>query len=260
MNGDDNMEKVFTTAQVAKIIGIHPNTVRLYEELKLISPPGRKLNGYRMFTKFHIEQFKIARLAFQVEVLQNGLRKQAVDIVKASAACDFGKALCLTQNYLLQIENEKKNAEEAIRIVEQLLSGSNQENSDLHLTRKDAADYLHITIDTLRNWELNGLLTVKRKQNGYRIYTDTDIKRLKIIRSLRCANYSLSAILRMLQALSHNPQANIRTVINTPSLSDDIISACDNLLTSLNHAKKNARTIYRHLEKIQKDYISNPPF
>ena len=35
---------------------------------------------------------------------------------------------------------------------------------------------------------MNGLLTVKRKENGYRVYTDEDIKRLKIIRSLAVLN------------------------------------------------------------------------
>ena len=70
------MKQTFSTSQVAQIIGIHPNTVRLYEELQLITPPERKANGYRIFTDLHIRQFRIARLALRVEVLQNGLRKR----------------------------------------------------------------------------------------------------------------------------------------------------------------------------------------
>ena len=31
----------YKTAQIAEIIGIHPNTVRLYEKLKLIPKPER---------------------------------------------------------------------------------------------------------------------------------------------------------------------------------------------------------------------------
>ena len=68
----------YRTSEIAKIIGIHPNTVRLYEELELIPKPDRMPNGYRVFTDLHIEQFRLARLAFQVEVLQNGLRKKIV--------------------------------------------------------------------------------------------------------------------------------------------------------------------------------------
>lgn len=64
----------YTTTEVAKIIGIHPNTVRMYEEWGLIPLAERKSNGYRIFTDFHIEQLRLARIAFQIEVLQNGLK------------------------------------------------------------------------------------------------------------------------------------------------------------------------------------------
>lgn len=42
------MKHTYSTSQTAEIIGIHPNTVRLYEELGLITPPERKPNGYRI--------------------------------------------------------------------------------------------------------------------------------------------------------------------------------------------------------------------
>ncbi len=241
----------YRTAEVAQHIGIHPNTVRLYEELGLIPKPERKANGYRVFTEFHIEQFKLARIALKVEVLQNGLRKQVIDIIKTSAAKDFDQAILLTKRYLQQIKKEQRNAEEAISITKRLISGDHQEAGKLCMTRKEAADHLQITIDTLRNWELNGLLTVKRKQNGYRVYTEEDIRRLKIIRSLRCANYSLSAILRMLSALSNDPEADIRKIIDTPTENDDIISVCDKLLTSLQHAEKNAELMLHYLHKMK---------
>ena len=105
------------------------------------------------------------------------------------------------------------------------------------------SELLDISMDTLRNWERNGLLTVKRKDNGYRVYTDEDIRQLKIIRSLRCANYSLEAILRLLQHLSQNPDTDIRAALNTPKQTDDIISVCDRLIVSLSAAEKNAVTI-----------------
>jgi len=234
------MANTYKTSQVAQIIGIHPNTVRLYEELGLIPKPERQENGYRVFTDIHIEQFRLARTALKVEVLQNGLRKQAIDIIKTSATGNLIEAENLAKSYLRQIKREQRNAEEAIEIARQLLSAEEQETDKLRLTRKETADYLQITMDTLRNWELNGLVTVKRKRNGYRVYTDEDIKRLKIIRSLRCANYSLSAILRMLNELSCDPQANIEEAIDTPKETDDIISVCDKLLTSLRRAEENA--------------------
>lgn len=240
----------YKTAEVAAIIGIHPNTVRLYEKLNLIPKPERLSNGYRVFTDFHIWQCRLIRLAFQVEVLQNGLRKKIARMITVSATGDFDTAITLTEEYLKQIRQEKRNAEEAIKIVKQILSGGVHENSH-NLKRKDVSNLLDISMDTLRNWEMNGLLTVKRKNNGYRVYTDEDIQRLKIIRSLRCANYSLEAILRLLQQLSKNPNTDIRVALNTPKQTDDIISVCDRLIISLSAAETNANSLLGMLQEMK---------
>lgn len=246
----------YKTAEVAKIIGVHPNTVRLYEKYRLISKPERKDNGYRVFTDLHLEQFKLARAVLKVEVLQNGLRKKAIDIIKISATGNVDLAIRLADNYLEQIRAEYQNAEEAIEIVGQILSDSHPSDDSKHLSllRKQTAEYLQVTTDTLRNWELNGLITVRRGQNGYRTYTNDDIMRLKVIRSLRCSNYSLAAILRMLAAISRDPDVNIREVIDTPKHDDEIISVCDKLLSSLREAESNALAVISQLKKMKKRF------
>ena len=240
----------YTTSDVAKIIGIHSNTVRLYEEWGLLPPIERKANGYRIFTDFHIEQLRLARLAFQIEVLQNGLRKKIILMVKTAATKDFDTALSLTEEYKVQLRQERGNAEDAINITNQLLCGVTEDNTKF-LRRKEVSDYLGISTNTLRNWEMNGLLTVKRKQNGYRVYTDEDIKQLKIIRSLRCAGYSLEAILRMLQQISKNPDTDIRKALNTPKTDAEIITVCDKLIVSLQNAEKNAENMIEMLEDMK---------
>ena len=244
----------YTTTEVAKIIGIHPNTVRMYEEWGLILLAERKPNGYRVFTDFHIEQLRLARIAFQIEVLQNGLRKKVVEIIKLSANRDFNKAIMFAEEYRNQIQREKRNAEESIGIAKQILSGKSVEQT-LFLKRKEVSVYLDISMDTLRNWERNGLLQVKRKQNGYRAYTSDDIERLKMIRTLRLANYSLEAILRMLNALEHNPQVNIKQILNTPQADADIISVCDRLIVSLNDAEENAEKMITILLEMKEKFL-----
>lgn len=246
--------KIYKTHEVSKIIGIHVNTVRLYEKYKLISTPERLSNGYRVFTDLHIEQFKMARAVLKVEVLQNGLRKQAVDILKISALGNLEDAMKMAECYLQQLDLETNHAEEAVEIARKILNSYDPDISkeEIALTRKETAEALQVTMDTLRNWELNGLITVKRKQNRYRVYSYEDIQRLKIIRSLRCANYSLSSILRMLGALSQNPAADLRKSINTPKDNEDVITACDKLLTSLSEAKVNMLYAVSQIEKMQK--------
>ena len=51
----------YKTIDIARIIGIHVNTVRLYEKCALIPKPERLPNGYRVFTDLHIEQFRRVR-------------------------------------------------------------------------------------------------------------------------------------------------------------------------------------------------------
>ncbi|WP_195983481.1 MerR family transcriptional regulator [Clostridium sp. D33t1_170424_F3] len=245
--------KTYKTAEIAKMIGIHPNTVRLYEEWGFIPKPERQKNGYRVFTDQHIAQFRLARLALQMEVLQNGLRKKIIEMVKTAAVGDFDRAITMTAEYQSQVRQEQKNAEEAIYIVQCLLAGKPQAKSSI-MKRKEVSDSLGISMDALRNWEMNGLLTIKRKENGYRVYTEEDILRLKIIRVLRCANYSLESILRLLQSISVNPHADMKAVLNTPKPDDDIISACDRLILSLQTAEQNAQTILRMLQEMKKQF------
>lgn len=252
------MENKYRTAQVAKIIGIHPNTVRLYEEVGLIPKAQRLSNGYRVFTDFHIAQFNLARIALKIEVLQSGLRKNMIDIIKLSAKGEFQKAIISTNNYINKVKIEQNNAEEAIIITKKLISSIQEDEKDVFFTRKQTADYLQVTMDTLRNWEMNGLLSVKRKENGYRVYTKNDIQLLKIIRSLRCANYSLSSILRMLNAISNNSKIDIREVINTPKTDEDIVAVCDKLLTSLSNAELNANCILKQLKVMEEKFNMNP--
>lgn len=252
-----SIDKTYKTSEVAKLIGIHSNTVRMYEDLGLISKPSRKDNGYRVFTDLHIYQLKLARKALEVEILQNGLRKKAIAIVKTLAKQDFDRAIVLTKQYIESIKQEIHNANEAVDIADRLINRLKDEK-DFNLKRKEVSELLGLSMDTLRNWEMNGLVSIKRKENGYRIYTYEDIQRLKVIRSLRCGNYSLSAILRMLNKLSEDHKADINEVLNSPNENEDIISVCDKLISSLNLAKKNAEEILEMLYEMKRKYL-NPP-
>ena len=244
---------MFLLTEVVQIIGIHPNTVRMYEEWGLIPLAERKSNGYRIFTDFHIEQLRLARIAFQIEVLQNGLRKKVAEIIKLSANRDFDKALMFAEEYRSQIQREQRNAEESIGIAKQILSGKSVGDT-LFLKRKEVSDYLDISMDTLRNWERNGLLQVKRRQNGYRAYTNDDIERIKMIRTLRLANYSLEAILRMIHALEHNPKVDMKQVLNTPQADADIVSVCDRLIVSLKDAEENVEKMIHILLEMKEKF------
>lgn len=129
--------KTYRTSEVAKIVGLHPNTIRRYEEWELIPIPDRGENGYRIFTDYHIETIKIARTAFQIEVLQSGLRITMVEMVKAVARYNFEEAQALLSQYLNLVDQEIFAAHEVIKVVEELLAGK-KESADIYLTRTEA--------------------------------------------------------------------------------------------------------------------------
>lgn len=237
-------------------MGVHPNTVRMYEQWGLIQTPVRKPNGYRVFTDIHIDQFLLVRKAFLIEVLQAGLRKKIIEAIKYSAQYKFEDAISSVESYLEITQKEINNALEASALVNELLLNKPDEGS-VHLKRAEAANELGLTIDTIRNWEMNGLLKIKRKDNGYRVYDSMDIKRLKIIRSLRCANYSLSAILRMLNTIDKRNDFDVLEVLNTPQDNEDIVTACDRLIDSLNAARQNAQQVLQLLINMKSKYQSN---
>ena len=121
-----------------------------------------------------------------------------------------------------------------------------------HNTSTIAKEF-NIHPNTVRFYEEIGFLPqIPRKENGYRVYNDEDIKRLKIISSLRCANYSLSAILRLLKQLDENKNIHIKEVLNTPKKDEDIVSACDKLLLSLKNAEIDCIKMTKQIEKIKK--------
>lgn len=245
--------RTYTTSRIASAVGIHPNTVRLYERIGFITAPERLANGYRVFTDLHLLQVRLVRAALNVELVQNGLRREVLAIVETMASQRYDEAISLARQRIDHLRRERCAAEDALRHVRDLLTRSDgsARAERLMLTRKEAADQLDTTIDALRNWEMNGLLQVKRKQNGYRVYSAADLDRLAIIRALRAANYSLAAILRLLDALDRDATADIGHVLDHPDPDDDILSVCDRLLTSLDAAERNAFEMIELLERMK---------
>jgi len=232
--------KTYKTAQIAKLIGVHPNTIRFYEEMKLLPVIPRTESGYRIFNERHIKQLRLLRTAFRAEIISSRLRQEAFEIVKAAAANDIRGAYLSTQEYLEHLREEKSRAEEAIRITLDMIENSSTPDENIIFSgRNETAGILGITINVLRDWERNGLIQVPRNSNGYIKYGLKEMNRLKIIRTLRNAHYSMMSILRMLNRLEHG-EMNIREAINTPGEDEDIICAADRYMTVLNMAEKDA--------------------
>lgn len=189
----------------------------------------------------------------RAEVLQNGLRRKAVEIVRLCAKQYYDASLEAATEYHAMIQNEICRAKAAVASVENMLDARGTKQN-VRKTRHNAAEALGVTSETLRTWERNGLLTVRRGENGYRVYSAADMERLNIIRTLRCANYSLSSILRLLNNLDRRNSRSVEEILNTAEPGEDIISVCDRLIISLESTAKDADMMICMIEKIKIKY------
>ena len=244
--------ETYRTTQIAKMIGVHPNTIRFYEQMKLLPVIPRTDSGYRIFNERHVEQLRLLRTAFKAEIISNKLRHEVYEIIKTSAKSATDDAYQLTQKYLEHLCEEKEKAEEAINsVINSLETRSFTSEEKKYKSRLDIAKTLDITVDVLRNWERNGLISIPKNAKGQREYGLNEINRLKIIRILRNAHYSMMSILRMLNRLDQG-EVDVRQIIDTPHEDEDIICAADRYITALTLAEKDALEMLNLLDAMRK--------
>ena len=191
---------------------VHPNTVRLYEEWGYLSPVPRTPTGYRQFSQMHVEQMRLARLALNGRIRAEGAgaRPGAERSGRRPRHGAGGVPVpCARQA-------ERAHAEAAVEFLERWAQGHATDPSVPPLRIQEAARRLSVTPDMLRNWDRNGLLDVPRDpKSGYRMYGAAELGRVRVIRMLRQAGYSLNAILRMLLAFDAGDRANLRRALDT---------------------------------------------
>jgi len=250
-----------STSEIARATGVHPNTVRLYEEWGYLPPVPRSANGYRLFSQVHLDQMRLARLALHGPWPGRNIRASALTLVRQAASGDLGGALEQGYHHLALVQAEQAQAEAAAELLERWAQGMATDATARPLLIGQAAKRLGVTVDMLRNWERNGLIQVPRDpDNGYRRYGAAELGRLRVIRMLNRAGYSQMAILRMVLTLDQ-PQPSplrqgddlrsggkLRRVLDTPRPDEEIYSAADRWLSTLSEQEQRAQAIISQLE------------
>lgn len=247
---------MYRTSDVARAGKVHPNTVRLYEEWAYIPAAERAPNGYRIFTAYHLDQIHVVRLALHLSWLSGPIRAAALGVISASAAVDVAAAQTEAAHLDNLLKAEQAQAEAALRVVEDWAAGGTaSEVLPGALSISQAAHTLGVSVDTLRNWERNGLLDVPRHPaNGYRQYGPPHIARLRVIRTLRRARYSTMAILRMLRHLDSGQPGDVRAALDTPDPDDDIQHATDRWLSTLAEMRTALDELRARLAQMRADH------
>ncbi|NJN16230.1 MAG: MerR family DNA-binding transcriptional regulator [Oscillochloris sp.] len=239
--------QVLRTHHVAEAVGVHANTIRLYEEQGFLFPVPRDANGYRRYSLTDIEQVRLVRLALQWPYL--GDKNLLLDLVTRAAGGDLGMAMELAYQYLARVRVERTYAEAAFEFLERWAAGYVLDLSRERVTIGVAAARLNVSVDMLRSWERNGLIAVPRDPgNQYRRYGAVEFGRLRVIRTLAQAGYSQMAILTMLRRVDSGNTADLRSALDLPP--DDeasIYTVADRWLSTLAELEQRAQAIIRQV-------------
>jgi DNA-binding transcriptional MerR regulator len=240
-----------STSQLAKAVGVHPNTVRRYEEKGFLPPVARSPAGYRRFTERHLDCMRLTRLVFSNMYPGKAIYGSGIQLIFITAGGDLGGALELAYHRLALVQSERAQADVAADLLERWASGAPADAISQPLQIGQAARLLGVSIDILRNWDRNGLIEIPRDPtNGYRRYGAKELSRLRVIRMLSRAGYSTGAILRMLIQLDRGETTDLRRALDTPRPDEDVYLASDRWLTTLSDHEQRARQIITLLEEM----------
>ena len=246
------VRKYLRTSELARAVGAHPNTVRLYADWGLIPPVERSPSGYRLFTQRHLDCLRLARTIYAAQYPGRGFRALGTEIIRRAVADDWTGALEKAHDLLLAVSIELRHAHQAADLLEHWAQKATDSNPDEDpLAIGEVSKLLGVSIDIIRNWERNGLISVPRNSyNRYRLFRKKQIERLRIIRMLSKAGYSHMAILRMFLALDAGRTRDLKKVLDTPREDEDVFSAADRWLTTLHEQEKLAQQVIRFIEEI----------
>jgi len=243
--------KVLRTSDLAKAVGVHPNTVRRYVDWGLLPPVERGPSGYRRFTERHLDCLRLARMVYRSPYPGKAIHQSGVRILLAAVDGDLGGALELAYRHLALVQSERAQADVAAGLLERWAHGTPADATTWPLQIGQAARLLGISIDILRSWDRSGLIDVPRDpSNGYRRYRAHEISRLRVIRMLSRAGYSLSAILRMLIQLERGEKTDLRRALDTPRPDEDVYMASDTWISTLEDQERQARQIISLVEEM----------
>ena len=243
--------KFLRTSHLARAVGIHPNTVRLYVDWGLVPPVERSPAGYRLFTERHLDCLRLARMIYAAQYPGRGFRALGNAIIRRAVADDWAGALAKAHEHLAAVSAELEQANQAANLLEHWAQNTADSSSDEEpLGIGELSKRLGVSLDMIRNWERNGLIRVPRNSyNNYRLFGNKEIERMRIIRMLSRAGYSHMAMLRMFIELDAGNTRDLKKVLDTPRPDEDIFTAADRWLTTLHLQEEMAQRVIRYIEE-----------
>ncbi len=243
--------KTYKPSELAKLFELHSNTVRLYESIGFISKADRAANGYRQYTEKHILQLKIIRHIFAYPFTNHQIRVQGTKVIKTLAEGNLILGNQEAKAYIECIHKELEKAKSAARLLMNWAEQKKEEDIAKNYTRKELAQLLEVTTETIRNWERNDLIKAyKRGANQEVLFQSEVLERAQIIYMLRQTGHSMSAIYRCMAMYDRGKVEGVQEVLDTLN-QDELMSAGDCWMRQLKEIKLGAEKIPALIEAIK---------
>lgn len=204
---------------MAKRFGLHPNTIRLYERLGFITSAKRTSNGYREFTETQVLQLKVCRCIFGHPYASRLIRDKGNEVMWALAKRQWDLGRQRTDTYIKAIQDEIALAKKTAGILQDWAAPGRKADAGGEgcFSRKEAAGRFGVTVEAVRNWERNGLVTPgERGDRGEVLYTQAALGRMYVVYMLRQSGYSMAAIRESLAMYDAGQYEKVLPALHAP--------------------------------------------
>ncbi|MBP1917105.1 DNA-binding transcriptional MerR regulator [Lederbergia galactosidilyticus] len=189
---------IYSPKQISEYLNVSTTTLRRYEEQGLIVDVPRTNGNHRYYTQIHFQAFITIRAllqCYEIPVVYEVMRKIKVQNIKA--------AFWLINEQQFELEKEKKRVVEILDVIKttDFKSYEGIKVND-RMSIGQVAEIAGVNTSAIRHWENEGLICSKRdKDNGYRMYTVNELRKILLISSLRKTVYYIENIRELLKDL-----------------------------------------------------------
>lgn len=166
------------------------STLRNYEAKGLIPSAERSPNGYRMYTLQHemyLACIQAMAPVFGMEV--------TTKVLHSLLRGEWDKALWIVREKEVSLYEEKKKVEQLKMELEEYFNTDQGFSNEKRFSIHDVSLQTGAQKTAIRYWEKDGFFTAERNpENDYRLYSETDLVKVKFIQILQNCVYSEDTI------------------------------------------------------------------
>ncbi|MEK3964669.1 MULTISPECIES: MerR family DNA-binding transcriptional regulator [Paenibacillus] len=196
------MEEIYTPTLIAKQLNVSTTTLRRYEDQGLIPDVPRTASNRRCYTSIHMQAF------ITIRALLQGYEIPVVyDVMRKIKGQQMESALWAINQEQHKTQVEKERLEEVLRMFRDVdLSKYKDLTVSDSMTIGEVAQMAGVNPSAIRHWEQEGLISSNRnKDNGYRVFTLTELRKIILISSLRKTVYYIENMKQLLNEIeTHN--------------------------------------------------------